>query len=262
MLAGPERELVRSAVNAVADSLRTHPADDDVAWGVALFDNLERNQQVALLAHVAHALFDPHIPPPPFLDGPGDGLALTIIGVVIAFIGSVMTSGAILAAVEAIYTRNDLDLLLSSPISPWRVLVVRTSAIAVGALPLYAGMLGPPLLWMAVFSSPLWLSALGVLASLAFAATAVMIAEAQMPSASRTSGAPRLMMTGVSSATFSTRPRAVSMSPAPMVASISISVFSSLLKTSFLPHRIFAALVILSIRISAVTPGIGSSRAG
>ena len=115
----------------------------------------------------------PLIPPPPFLNGPADGLTLTIIGVIVAFIGSVMMSGAILAAVEAIYTRNDLDLLLSSPISPWRVLVVRASAIAVSALPLYAGMLGPPLLWMALFSSPLWLSALVVLASLAFAATGV-----------------------------------------------------------------------------------------
>jgi ABC-2 type transport system permease protein len=115
----------------------------------------------------------PAIPPPPFLDGPGDGLALTVIGVVIAFIGSVMTSGAILAAVEAIYTRNDLDLLLSSPISPWRVLVVRSSAIAVGALPLYAGILGPPLVWLSIFSSPLWLSAIIVLASLAFAATGI-----------------------------------------------------------------------------------------
>lgn len=115
----------------------------------------------------------PAIPPPPFLNGPGDGLALTAIGVVIAFIGSVMVSGAILAAVEAIYTRNDLDLLLSSPLSPWRVLVVRSSAIAVGALPLYAGILGPPLLWLSIFSSPLWLSAIVVLATLAFAATGI-----------------------------------------------------------------------------------------
>lgn len=65
VLAGPEWELVRSAVNAVADSRRTHPADDDVAWGVAVFDNLERNQQVALLALVAQALFDPAVPSPP-----------------------------------------------------------------------------------------------------------------------------------------------------------------------------------------------------
>ena len=113
----------------------------------------------------------PMIPPPPFLSGPGDGLALAAISVLMGFVGSVMTSGAILASVDAIYTRNDLDLLLSSPVSPWRVLVVRSSAIAVGALPLYAGMLGPPLIWMAVFSSPLWLSAIVVLATLAFAAT-------------------------------------------------------------------------------------------
>jgi len=32
-------------------------------------------------------------------------------------------------------------------------------------------MLGPPLIWMAISSSPLWLSAIVVLATLAFAAT-------------------------------------------------------------------------------------------
>jgi ABC-2 type transport system permease protein len=113
----------------------------------------------------------PAIPPPPFVNGPGDGFALLIVTVALGFMGSVMTSGAILAAVDAIYTRNDLDLLLSSPVSPWRVLVVRSSAIAIGALPIYAGLLGPPLLWMAIFSSPLWLSSIFVLLTLAFAAT-------------------------------------------------------------------------------------------
>ncbi len=97
----------------------------------------------------------PEIPPPPFIDGPGDGLMLTGVGIIIAFMGSVMLAGAILAAVDVIYTRNDLDLLLSSPVSPWRVLTVRAAAIAIGALPLYAGLLGPPLLWLAIFSSPL-----------------------------------------------------------------------------------------------------------
>jgi ABC-2 type transport system permease protein len=124
-----------------------------------------------LLSFFLFQKIGPLIPPPPFLNGPGDGLALAAIGVMVGFIASVMTSGAILAAVDAIYTRNDLDLLLSSPVSPWRVLVVRSSAIAVGALPLYAGMLGPPLIWMTIFSSPLWLSAIVVLATLAFAAT-------------------------------------------------------------------------------------------
>jgi ABC-2 type transport system permease protein len=115
----------------------------------------------------------PAIPPPPFNEGAGAGFALAGVSLVIAFIASVIVSSSILAAVEAIYTRNDLDLLLSSPLSPWRVLIVRSSAIAIGALPLYAGLLGPPLLWLAVFSSPLWLSAIVFLVTLSFAATGV-----------------------------------------------------------------------------------------
>ena len=113
----------------------------------------------------------PLVPPPPFNDGAAAGLALAAVDILIAFMGSVMMSGAIVASVEAIYTRNDLDLLLSSPISAWRILVVRTSAIALRAMPLYAGLLGPPLIWMAIFSSPLWLSAIVVVVTLAFLGT-------------------------------------------------------------------------------------------
>lgn len=115
----------------------------------------------------------PAIPPPPLGHDPIDGLVLAGVSLTAFFIASVMVSQAILGAVEAIYTRNDLDLLLSSPLSPWTVLVVRSAAIAIGALPLYAGLLGAPVLWMAVFSSPLWFSALPALVGLAFAATGV-----------------------------------------------------------------------------------------
>jgi ABC-2 type transport system permease protein len=115
----------------------------------------------------------PLIPPPPFTEGALAGIALTGVLIAIAFIGSVMVSSAILGAVEAIYTRNDLDLLLSSPLSAWRVLIVRSSAIAVGALPLYTGLMGPPLLWLAIYSSPLWLSAIVFLVTLAFFATGI-----------------------------------------------------------------------------------------
>jgi ABC-2 type transport system permease protein len=115
----------------------------------------------------------PVIPPPPFTEGALAGLALTGVLVATAFIGSVMVSSAILGAVEAIYTRNDLDLLLSSPLSAWRILIVRSSAIAVSALPLYTGLLGPPLLWLAIYSSPLWLSAIIFLITLAFVATGI-----------------------------------------------------------------------------------------
>ena len=78
----------------------------------------------------------PAIPPPPFDAGAGAGFALAGVSLVIAFIASVIVSSSILTAVEAIYTRNDLDLLLSSPPSPWGILILRSSAIASGALPL------------------------------------------------------------------------------------------------------------------------------
>lgn len=127
----------------------------------------------SLASYFVFMKIGPLIPPPPFDDGPAHGLALGAVSVMIAFMGSVMMSGAILASVEAIYTRNDLDLLLSTPISAWRILVVRSSAIAIGAMPLYAGLLGPPLLWMALFSSPLWLSAIVFIVTLAFVATSI-----------------------------------------------------------------------------------------
>jgi ABC-2 type transport system permease protein len=131
---------------------------------------------VAFWAGIMWLLFSKvggYIPPPPFTDGPAAGLALLAVDIVVAFIASVMVSQAILGAVEAIYTRNDLDLLVSSPLSPWTVLIVRSSAIAIGGLPLYAGLLGPPLLWLAVYSSPLWLFSLLFLFSLAFGATGI-----------------------------------------------------------------------------------------
>jgi ABC-2 type transport system permease protein len=113
----------------------------------------------------------PAIPPPPLGDSRVDGLALLIASFVILFISSVMLSQSILAAIEAIYTRNDLDLLISSPLKPWTVLVVRTTAIAINSLPIYAALLGPPLIWLAIFNSPLWLFSLLFLVLLAFAAT-------------------------------------------------------------------------------------------
>lgn len=123
------------------------------------------------ITYLIFSRLGPIIPSPPYETGPVAGLVLAGVSMVIAFIASVMTSGALLGAVDAIYTRNDLDLLLSTPLSPWRILIVRSAAIAIGALPLYAGLLGPPVLWMTVFSSPLWVSSIIFLVTLAFATT-------------------------------------------------------------------------------------------
>src|SRR5262245_7552102 len=52
----------------------------------------------AIASYFVFMRLGPVIPPPPFNEGPANGLALAAIGVIIAFIASVMTSGAILAA--------------------------------------------------------------------------------------------------------------------------------------------------------------------
>jgi hypothetical protein len=66
VLAGPEAELVRTAIADMTDSL--HEEADGLAdeWpcGVRLFDELSWQQRVALLARVANALFKPEIPSP------------------------------------------------------------------------------------------------------------------------------------------------------------------------------------------------------
>ncbi len=115
----------------------------------------------------------PSLPPPPLGDTRMDGFALVVVSFIILFIASVMLSQSILAAIEAIYTRNDLDLLMSSPLKPWTVLIVRTTAIAINSLPIYAALLGPPVIWLSIFSSPMWLFSLLFLILLAFAATGV-----------------------------------------------------------------------------------------
>lgn len=113
----------------------------------------------------------PAIPPPPFGDTRTDALALAGVSLGLAFIVSVMISQAILRTIDAIYTRNDLDLLLSSPLPPWRIMVVRATAVAVGLLPIDLALLGPPLIALSVYNSPLWLAGLVGVVFLAFAAS-------------------------------------------------------------------------------------------
>lgn len=112
-----------------------------------------------------------NMPPPPLGSSNADGIALLLISIVLGFLATLMISQAIQRAIEAIYVRNDLDLLLSSPISGWTVLIVRSTGIAVSLLPLYLGLLLPPVFWLAVFNSPLWLAAVPSMVATAFIAS-------------------------------------------------------------------------------------------
>jgi ABC-2 type transport system permease protein len=97
--------------------------------------------------------------------------AIVIAGAIMALIGTLMMSQAIMAVVEVMYVRNDLDLLLASPLSPWTVLIVRTSAVALSTALFYLIVTGILAFWLAVFGAPAWLSALPAVIALAFAGT-------------------------------------------------------------------------------------------
>lgn len=113
------------------------------------------------------------IPPPPLGSDSIQALALAAISVMIAFIATLIISQGLQRTIEAIYLRNDLDLLLSAPLKGWTILIVRSAGVAISTLPLYAFLLGPPILWLTLLNSPLWLTAIPTVLALAFGGTGI-----------------------------------------------------------------------------------------
>jgi ABC-2 type transport system permease protein len=77
------------------------------------------------------------------------------------------------SATLVLYERGDLDLLLSSPIPPQRVLAVRAAAIAAQPFALFGSLLTPFLVPFALFGHARWLAAYGVLGALALSASSI-----------------------------------------------------------------------------------------
>jgi ABC-2 type transport system permease protein len=86
---------------------------------------------------------------------------------------TLMLSQTLGAAITALYERADLDLLFSSPLAPRRVLAVRFLAVSVNVFSIFAMILTPILLPIAVMGHPTWLAALVVLFAVALAASGV-----------------------------------------------------------------------------------------
>lgn len=105
-------------------------------------------------------------------------LLVVIIDLVIALILSLMLSQTVVTAVDAFYQRGDLDLLLSSPMSPTRILVVRALAIAVNPAMVFAALATPFLLPAAFLGHPELLGAYGVIIAISLTATAAGLALA------------------------------------------------------------------------------------
>ncbi|MGQ0531555.1 MAG: hypothetical protein ACT4OF_02550 [Caulobacteraceae bacterium] len=85
-------------------------------------------------------------------------LMLGVTGGVFAILFSLMLSQALMLITESMYQRGDLDLLLSSPIPLWRVLIVRTSAIAVNVGLFYLILTTAVFVWLPFFGGWAWMS--------------------------------------------------------------------------------------------------------
>ncbi len=104
----------------------------------------------------------------------------TILGADIAtlLIFTLMLSQTLAGATEALYTRGDLDLLFSAPISPRKVLTVRFASLAASAFSGFALLALPFLIPLAAFGHWRWLGLLPVLAALALVASSAALALA------------------------------------------------------------------------------------
>jgi ABC-2 type transport system permease protein len=80
------------------------------------------------------------------------------VSVAIGFIATLMLGHALIAATEAVYTRGDLDLLLSSPVSAITVLSVRALGVAVRVATVYVALAAGMLVSLAILGAWRWLS--------------------------------------------------------------------------------------------------------
>ena len=101
------------------------------------------------------------------------GLVLLFITGGLGFSLLIMTSRALSAAMQALYTRGDLDLLLSSPIAPNVIVAVRAAAIALGVTFELAMLLWPFANVFVLFGRFEWFKAYLLLPSVAMLATSL-----------------------------------------------------------------------------------------
>jgi ABC-2 type transport system permease protein len=103
--------------------------------------------------------------------GETPGVLMTLDLILFA-VFTLILSQTLASAVTGFYERGDLDLLLSSPLPPRRVLTVRALGIAVAPLIWFASLLSVVVIPTAVLGQPRWLTAYPVLLALAMLASA------------------------------------------------------------------------------------------
>ena len=107
-------------------------------------------------------------------------MTLGIVGGVIAILFSLMLSQALMLITESLYQRGDLDLLLSSPIPLWRIVIVRMSAIAINVGIFYLILVAAVCVWLPFFGGWAWIGFAPAILLLTLFATAAALVLARI----------------------------------------------------------------------------------
>jgi ABC-2 type transport system permease protein len=105
-----------------------------------------------------------------------DKATLVVVTGIMLLVWSLLLSQAMELVTRVFYSRSDLDLILTSPVSPQKIFSVRISRIA-AEVSLFAMLLAMPAIdVLAVLGGPRWLLAYGVVAAMGAVATAIAVA--------------------------------------------------------------------------------------
>jgi ABC-2 type transport system permease protein len=104
-----------------------------------------------------------------------DNQTLTVITGAVVLAWSLMLSQALEQVTRAFYSRADLDLLLSSPVSARKLFTVRIAAIALATMAMALLLIAPFINVLAWRGGPQWLAAYGVVLAMGVSATAVAV---------------------------------------------------------------------------------------
>jgi ABC-2 type transport system permease protein len=102
-----------------------------------------------------------------------DTLALILVSFALAVPASLMISQSIGAVINVAYTRADLALLFSSPVSPWVVTTSRVLGVVLNVALLYVALLLCVMAWAPFVGAVQWLGLIPAVLGIAMAATAI-----------------------------------------------------------------------------------------
>jgi ABC-2 type transport system permease protein len=107
-------------------------------------------------------------------------ITLGVIGGIFLLLFTFMVAQALMLITEALYQRGDIDLLLASPLPPWRILIVRMTAVALNVATLYLFLVGAVFVWLPFFGGWQWMGLAPTVLALALLATAAALLLARV----------------------------------------------------------------------------------